>query len=131
MKLLITGAPHAGKTTLAAELAAELHLPLVHTDDWRHLPWEQQKYAVYDAVKDLDAVIVEGVTAVRILRLGWQPTTVLVCEREELESKSHAGIAGLINKRVEEYDQRRVLRIRDAHKGIDQLKAFDTGRQVA
>ncbi len=45
-RVAIGGGPRVGKTTLAA-LATDR--PVVHTDDWRGLPWSDQPYAIIEA----------------------------------------------------------------------------------
>jgi adenylate kinase family enzyme len=72
--LAITGLPGTGKTTFASVFS----FPIIHTDEFRNLPWEQQPRAVLEAIEDLyadghDMIVVEGVIVARILSRGFVP----------------------------------------------------------
>ncbi len=68
MKVAITGAPRAGKTTLANRLAGETHeaSAVIHTDDFTHLPWSDQSLATAVALNQSE--VIEGTTVARGLR---------------------------------------------------------------
>ena len=64
-RLVITGAPRAGKTTLSAEIAPEAD----HTDAFRHQgDFPKQEQTVAALFDRPDGWTVEGVTATRALR---------------------------------------------------------------
>lgn len=67
-RLAIAGGPRTGKSTLAVQLAAEMQLPLVATDDFIHLGWSPASQAVADLLADAVPRVVEGVAVVRALR---------------------------------------------------------------
>jgi adenylate kinase family enzyme len=68
VKVAITGAPRAGKTTLASRLAGETHNPptVSHTDDFKHLSWSDQSLATALALNQSE--VIEGTTVARGLR---------------------------------------------------------------
>ena len=75
MRIAIIGAPRAGKTTLALQLAHDTRLPVVHTDDLAGLGWSAASAEVVRLLAPPAELIVEGVAVVRALRkaLGEAP----------------------------------------------------------
>lgn len=68
----VIGPPKAGKTTLSATLGDALDLPIIHSDDWQHLPWSDQSAALAAHCASPDRYLVEGVAVARALRKGLQ-----------------------------------------------------------
>lgn len=67
--IAIIGAPRAGKTTLARELACTLAMPVVHADDMIALGWSQVSTTLARLMHDdPQPAIYEGVAVVRALR---------------------------------------------------------------
>jgi hypothetical protein len=67
--IAIIGAPRAGKTTLANELACTLALPVVHADDMIALGWSNVSDTLARLMLgDPTPAIYEGVAVVRALR---------------------------------------------------------------
>jgi len=67
--IAIIGAPRAGKTTLANELACTLALPVVHADDMIALGWSNVSETLARLmIQDPTPAIYEGVAVVRALR---------------------------------------------------------------
>jgi len=67
--IAIIGAPRAGKTTLANELACTLALPVVHADDMIALGWSNVSDTLARLmIQDPTPAIYEGVAVVRALR---------------------------------------------------------------
>jgi adenylate kinase family enzyme len=71
MRIVITGSPQAGKTTLANLLAKVFALPLLQTDSVKHLEWSEASEHVSHWFNDSRDGIIEGVTVPRALR-KWQ-----------------------------------------------------------
>lgn len=65
--ILITGVPRAGKTTLAATMAADSDLPVRHTDDLLKLEWSEASLTA-SAWLDEAPAIIEGVAVPRAVR---------------------------------------------------------------
>lgn len=113
MKILITGVPHSGKTTLAKALLGAQPmggLTIYHWDNYKHIAWDVQPTAV---VHDLGMaptrnVLIEGCGAVRLLDAGsagdrtpWVPDIIVECVRRSgLASPGHKGLAGLVESRL-------------------------------
>lgn len=71
MLIGITGGPGTGKTTLADRILPLLGGRILHTDQFKELPWSDQPDAVIAAVQFDDSItIVEGVTVARAARRG-------------------------------------------------------------
>jgi hypothetical protein len=68
LRIAIIGSPRAGKTTLALRLAAELGLPVLHSDDLAWLGWHECSAEVARRMREPVAGIYEGVAVVRALR---------------------------------------------------------------
>ena len=94
-RIAITGAPRAGKYTLARDL--DDGRLAVHTDDYRHLPWSEVPGAVLEALEGSESFIVEGVQVPRTLRKGLEVDVVLYMPhpRHELSSGQSAMAKGL------------------------------------
>lgn len=74
-QLALIGLPGVGKTTLANELGKHLGLPVLHTDDFKELPWAEQADAAMAAAPVRG--IIEGVTVARMFRRGFHPDCVV------------------------------------------------------
>jgi hypothetical protein len=79
--LAITGLPGTGKTVFSNIFT----FPIVHTDEFRSLPWDQQPLAALEAVEDLyadghDMVVVEGVVVAHMLSRGFTPDLLFYFE---------------------------------------------------
>lgn len=68
MRILITGGPKTGKTTLAKQLGAELSARVLHTDDLIPLGWSEASAEVASWMGRGDPVVIEGVAVPRALR---------------------------------------------------------------
>ena len=68
MRIAIIGAPRAGKTTLAEEIARTSGCPLLHSDDLIALGWSAASAEIARVLHTTDDIIVEGVAVVRALR---------------------------------------------------------------
>lgn len=68
MRIAIIGAPRAGKTTLALELARTRHLRVVHADDLARLGWSAASDEIARLIATPADLIIEGVAVVRGLR---------------------------------------------------------------
>ena len=68
MRIAIIGAPRAGKTTLARELARASDIRILHADDLIALGWSEASDEVAHVLAAISDIIVEGVAVVRGLR---------------------------------------------------------------
>lgn len=68
MRIVITGSPKAGKSTLAGLMARIMVLPAMHTDEVSHLEWSAASEAVSEWFDEPGPWIMEGVTVPRALR---------------------------------------------------------------
>ena len=92
--LAICGPPDSGKTYLAERLS----VPVVHTDDWANLPWDEQPDRVMDMLRQVCGTpyAVEGCTVVRLLKRGFSPQLVLHLEDlGKLEGKKRSMAASV------------------------------------
>ena len=74
-RLVLAGGPRAGKTTLAAILAAGR--PVIHTDDYIDCGWDKAPAAIVQACQGLSSFVLEGCRAPWALREGLQVDGVL------------------------------------------------------
>lgn len=81
MRIAIIGAPRAGKTTLAQELARTTGWSILHADDMIPLGWSAASDVLADALGVHDHLIVEGVAVVRALRKALATRTCAPVER--------------------------------------------------
>lgn len=72
-RVAIVGGPKTGKSNLANMVTDR---PVIHTDDYRNMPWEAVPHAVIGAASG-DRFVVEGVQAARALRKGLQVDAVV------------------------------------------------------
>lgn len=109
-QLAIVGLPRTGKTTLALGLGDALDLPVLHTDDFRDMPWEDQADAAMLAVPARG--VVEGITVARMFRRGFDPDCVLWV-MGATGAPSDRALRSLLARGVGEYEDRggRVLRL--------------------
>jgi len=65
--ILVCGPAGGGKSTLAAQLAEALDCPVVATDSYKHMPWDEVPLAVGESLALFDepgsVVVLEGVRA--------------------------------------------------------------------
>lgn len=80
MVIAVTGLPGTGKTYATQLISDYLRLPVLNTDKFRDLPWDQQPDAAIQQVGP--QVIVEGVTVARMLTRGFIPDVLLYLEGE-------------------------------------------------
>lgn len=66
-RIAIVGGPKTGKTTLA-QVSDER--PVIHTDRFQHLPWEEVPAAILERCAPLSQFVIEGVQVARALRAG-------------------------------------------------------------
>ena len=67
----ICGGPGTGKATLASRVHAKVGGVVVHTDEFKKLPWGDQPSAIIAVVRaNPQVTIVEGVTVARAVRKG-------------------------------------------------------------
>lgn len=64
LRTCIVGGPGTGKTTLSASYV----VPVFHTDDFKSLPWDDQKHEVAKWFRMPGPWVIEGVTIARALR---------------------------------------------------------------
>lgn len=109
-QLAVVGLPRTGKTVLSLALGDALDLPVLHTDDFRRLPWEEQADASMLAVPARG--IVEGITVARMFRRGFAPDAVLWI-MGTTGAPSDKALRSLLARGVGEYEDRggRVLRL--------------------
>jgi hypothetical protein len=106
-QLAIVGLPRTGKTTLAVGLADALDLPVLHTDDFKDQPWEDQANAAMLAVPARG--LIEGVTVARMFRRGFRPDAVLWI-MGTTGAPSDRSLRALLVRGMTEYDGR-ILRL--------------------
>jgi hypothetical protein len=97
-RLVITGAPRTGKTSLALQVTDR---PVLHTDDWMHLPWRELPDAVKSESERLPRYVLEGVRAADVLRSGLEVDAVVYLtapkvEQTELQSNMGKGVATVL-----------------------------------
>lgn len=68
MKIVITGVPDSGKTTLANLLGKLLGIPVAHTDETKEMDWSAASEAVSYWLSRPGPWIIEGVVIPRALR---------------------------------------------------------------
>lgn len=71
MRIVITGSPLSGKTTLANVFVKIFGLPLLQTDSVKHMEWSESSEHVSHWFNDPRDGVIEGVTVPRALR-KWQ-----------------------------------------------------------
>ncbi len=123
-QLAIVGLPGTGKTTLATALGAALGLPVLHTDDFKALPWDVQAAAALEAAPQRG--IVEGVTVARLFRRGFVPDCVVHLVGNG--GRTSAGsMRSLIQNGLHEYTGR-VLHVPERPSVEDVLRLLGTKR---
>jgi hypothetical protein len=75
-RVAIVGGPRTGKSTLANSVKG---VPVVRTDDSKHLPWAEQPHAIIERTPE-GPVVVEGVQTARALRKGLSVDAIVVLE---------------------------------------------------
>lgn len=73
-RIAIAGGPRAGKTTLAMGVRDR---PVLSTDSYMSIDWENVPEVVNDAVSELPEFILEGVQVARCLRKGLKVDAVV------------------------------------------------------
>lgn len=66
-RICIAGAPRTGKTSLTRQVSDR---PVIHTDDWMDMPWDEVPALVGTACEGLAAFVLEGVRGPDALRKG-------------------------------------------------------------
>ena len=90
--IIVAGPAGGGKSTFAERLSRERDLPLVATDAFKDLPWEDVPFAVHEAAMAFDepgaTVIVEGVRALSMVeKLGLFPRVMEIYWVEVMPEK--------------------------------------------
>jgi hypothetical protein len=95
MRIGITGGPKTGKTTLAKKLEEQFAVTVFHTDDVKHLPWDQQPAEIVRRAPRQG--IIEGVQVARAARKGLTLDWLLVLDQplEQLTRDQKAMAKGL------------------------------------
>ncbi len=99
MLVAILGLPGSGKTTLANKLANALNLTVLHTDDFKSMPWSKAADAAMAAIANGTYGVVEGITVARLFRRGFEPSLVLVLAG----GKPMPAMSSLISRGLREY----------------------------
>lgn len=82
-RVAIVGGPRTGKTTFARSVRDR---PVISTDDYMDLPWEDVPAKVIEAAAAAGAsFVVEGVQAARALRKGLEVDAVIVLTQPKTE----------------------------------------------
>lgn len=85
-RIAIVGGPKTGKTTHYAAMVTDR--PVVHTDDWLHLPYEVVPDFVMAKVRPLDSFVVEGAAQMaRALRKGLEVDAVFLTTKPKAPRK--------------------------------------------
>jgi uncharacterized protein len=97
-RLVITGAPRTGKTSLALQVNDR---PVLHTDDWMHLPWRELPDAVKVEAEKFTTFVLEGVRAADVIRNGLDVDAVVYLtdpkvEQTELQANMGKGVATVL-----------------------------------
>lgn len=84
--ICIHGKSATGKTTVAQQLCRSLQYPVFHTDDYKHLGWEQSLYGLMNDLGERGSVpcIIEGIQIPRLIRKGFKADLIIetVCDPE-------------------------------------------------
>lgn len=79
-----------GKSTLA-QLATDR--PVIGTDDYRSLPWEEVPHAMIRDVSGLQSFVIEGVQVPRALRKGLEVDAVIYMTRPKVKHRKPGQVA--------------------------------------
>ncbi len=80
-RIVIVGPSGCGKTTLAIEVKID-DRPVLHNDDFKHLPWDQVSEAIIkSAAMAGPRWVVEGVKGASALRKGLEADAVLYLDK--------------------------------------------------
>jgi adenylate kinase family enzyme len=77
LTVAILGLPKSGKTTLAESLSKLHGASVLHTDDYKHLPWKDAPDAILARYTADGPDIIEGITVARMFRRGLRPKAVV------------------------------------------------------
>jgi dephospho-CoA kinase len=106
-RVAIAGGPGTGKTTLAREVSDR---PVIHTDDFRDLPWADIPREVIRAVAELGPRwCVEGCLVARALRRGLRPDVVIVLDKPRVR----------LNPKQAEFTRGVITILREVRRGSD------------
>ena len=73
MIIAVVGYPGTGKTTYADKVALERKYPIIHTDDFLHLPHSEIPAELIYALEGLEDVVIEGTHVTRLFAKGFTP----------------------------------------------------------
>lgn len=104
-RIFVTGRPGVGKTTLAEELGNDLGLPVIGTDQYiADAGFRDRPEYLVQMLKTLDAYVIEGCDAARMLGAGMWPDVVVWVESDEVPIfPRHRGLATTIRNCLEKY----------------------------
>lgn len=97
MRIIVTGPPQAGKSTLALGLSKVLNIPLLRTDDLKDLEWSAASEEVAKWLDRDGPWIIEGVTiprAIRKWRLAYGESGLPPFEKAIVFSRSRGTLEG-------------------------------------
>lgn len=89
-RVAIAGGPRMGKTTLSRLVRDR---PVIGTDEYKKLPWEEVPLQMIADVKDLPAFVIEGVQVPRALRKGLEVDAVVYMTRPKVASRKPGQIS--------------------------------------
>lgn len=103
-RIVITGVPRSGKTILSKRLSKILKIPVLHTDDQLHVPWEHLPDAIKQSAEACPEYIVEGCQASRALKHGLEADIVILMTRPYVPlTKKQAIFAAQMLQYMEQY----------------------------
>ena len=73
MIIAVVGYPGTGKTTYADKLAIEKQYPIIHADDYLHLPHSLIPAELLHDLEGMKDVVIEGTHVTRLFAKGFTP----------------------------------------------------------
>jgi hypothetical protein len=84
-RVAIVGGPKTGKTTHFAAMVTDREI--IHTDDWKQLPWEVVPELAIAKAKPFAEFVIEGVQVARALRKGLEVDAVFLTTKPKAPRK--------------------------------------------